>query len=310
MKGLELSRRYFDEVGLPMIRESFPEAESRIAAGLVGEGSECFGYDDELSQDHDFGPGFCLWLTKPDYEAFGKKLQSAYDALPKAFLGYQRCVSPNGQGRVGVFEIGAFYRRFTGLEHAPEDPITWLHLPESYLATATNGAVFRDELGAFSSVRQRYLEYYPEEVRKKKIAARAVQAAQSGQYNYLRCMKRGETVAAGFAVQEFLRAVISMIFLLNRKYMPYYKWMFRGLTQLPRLSSLSEPLKRLSELEGTTAAFDERYGLIEEISRALIRELWTQGLSQSNSDFLQDQAFEIAGHIQDPVLRSRHIMEG
>lgn len=54
IKGLELSKQYYETYGKPMIAGQFPEYESRIAVGLVGQGSECFGYDDESSRDHDF----------------------------------------------------------------------------------------------------------------------------------------------------------------------------------------------------------------------------------------------------------------
>ena len=46
VKGLELARAYYETYGKPMIEEKFPEYRDRIAAGLVGEGSECLGYDD------------------------------------------------------------------------------------------------------------------------------------------------------------------------------------------------------------------------------------------------------------------------
>ena len=65
MNGLEISRAYFDECGMPMLEEKFPELLPHVAAGLFGSGSECFGFDDELSRDHDFDPGFMLCcLTK------------------------------------------------------------------------------------------------------------------------------------------------------------------------------------------------------------------------------------------------------
>ena len=54
MKGLELSRAYYEEYGKPMIDTQLAQYKPYLAAGLVGEGSECLGFDDELSTDHDF----------------------------------------------------------------------------------------------------------------------------------------------------------------------------------------------------------------------------------------------------------------
>ena len=62
MNGLTLSRKFYDNYGEAMLREQFPELLPHIAVGLCGSGSECFGFDDEISQDHDFEPGFCLFL--------------------------------------------------------------------------------------------------------------------------------------------------------------------------------------------------------------------------------------------------------
>ena len=56
MNGMELAERYYETYGRPMLHEKYPEYETRIAVGLVGEGSECFGFDDRISRDHDFGP--------------------------------------------------------------------------------------------------------------------------------------------------------------------------------------------------------------------------------------------------------------
>ncbi len=112
--GLSLCRAYYEEYGRPMIRECFPEYADRIAAGLVGEGSDCFGYDDELSRDHDWGPGFCLWVTQETWDQIGEALQEAYEQLPKEYRGYVRTVSPQGKDRRGVQTINSFYSRLLG----------------------------------------------------------------------------------------------------------------------------------------------------------------------------------------------------
>ena len=109
MEGLELARRYFETYGLPLLENEFAAQKDQIAAGLVGRGSECFGYDDEQSKDHDFEAGFCFWLTDEAEQAFGFPLMRAYNRLPKSFLGVKmQAHSYYGNSRVGVFRISDF----------------------------------------------------------------------------------------------------------------------------------------------------------------------------------------------------------
>ena len=63
MRGLDEARLFYEQQGRAMLRERFGEVEGRIAVGLAGHGSQCFGFDDAVSRDHDFDRGFCLWLT-------------------------------------------------------------------------------------------------------------------------------------------------------------------------------------------------------------------------------------------------------
>lgn len=227
IKGLELSKQYYETYGKPMIAGQFPEYESRIAVGLVGQGSECFGYDDESSRDHDFEAGFCMWLTKEDEEAIGFLLSRAYRKLPEEFMGVKKqAQSFFGGNRRGVLETGEFYSRFTGSKGAPEAWQQWMEIPESSLAEAVNGQVFRDDLGEFTRIRNELKKGFPEDVRLKKLASRLAMAAQSGQYNYSRCLKRGESGAAGLALAGFVKYAASAVYLLNHQYTPYYKWCF------------------------------------------------------------------------------------
>ena len=244
IKGLELSKQYYERYGKPMIAQQFPEYENRIAVGLVGSGSECFGYDDEISEDHDFEAGFCMWLTREDDKAIGFPLFRAYKKLPPEFMGIKKQdQSFFGGNRRGVLEIGEFYSQFTGSFGAPTKWSQWMTLPESALAEAVNGQVFRDDLGEFTRIRTELQKGFPEDVRLKKLAARTALAAQAGQYNFSRCIRRREMGAAGLAIAEFVKMAVSAVYLLNRRYTPYYKWMIRGLRELEHLSHLADPLQ-------------------------------------------------------------------
>ena len=73
MKGLELCEKFYEEHGEQMLRQ-FPDLLPYLAVGVIGSGSECLGYDDDISQDHDFEPGFCIFLP-------GEDLVSVQDAF-------------------------------------------------------------------------------------------------------------------------------------------------------------------------------------------------------------------------------------
>jgi hypothetical protein len=228
--------------------------------------------------------------------------------LPQKFMGFDaRKVSEWGGGRVGVLKIGEFYRNFTGLDHPPANLKEWRVIPESYLAECTNGKVFRDPLGEFSQFRNKLKEFYPEDVRLKKIAARCMTVAQQGQYNFVRCFRRREYVAAQHAESEFCQDVLSLVFLLNKEYAPFYKWRHKAVKQLPLLGEFTHSmlLKLVTTHEDSIVkTLSEKNRLIEEICQNIIKELKRQGLSDSPSDFLLDHGPQVQQRIKDAELRS------
>ncbi len=310
MKGLELSQRFYEEYGAPMLREKFPHLEHLLAIGLVGSGSECFGYDDEISEDHDFEPGFCIFL--PDEEIVDRKaafaLERAYAKLPMEFLGHFRSpMDPVGGNRHGVIRMSDFFRDKTG---DPKGQLTlrdWFSLPEQALAEATNGSVFRDDTGTFTAIRQG-LSYLPEEVRRKKLAGHLLLMGQSGQYNYPRCLARGETGAAQLAVHEFVKSAMHTVFLLNRCYLPYYKWSFRALRELPLLADLHCPLEELISYPNDPETAEKKQKTVEEICQRVSKELYAQGLSQIMGCTAEAHAYAVNDSIRDGEIRNLHIL--
>ena len=310
MKGLDIARSYFEQYGMPMLEEKFPDLIPQLAAGLIGEGSECSGYDDRVSRDHDFEPGFCLFLPGEDRvdrrTAF--LLERAYAALPREFMGLRRSLmQPVGGARRGVIRIPDFLTAKTG---TPDGRLTleqWIALPEQSLLECVNGEVFFDNSGEITAARER-LSFYPEDVRRKKLAGALLIMAQAGQYNFSRCLDHGETAAAQTAVFEFVNAAMSAVFLLNKKYKPYYKWSFRALRALPELSFEAELFELLLTTDNDGERRDEKYGIIEGIAADVIDALREKGLSEAVCGDLEKHAYSVNDGIEDPTLRNMHIL--
>jgi hypothetical protein len=310
MNGLELSERFYLECVKPMLIEQFSDVLPQLAIGLFGSGSECFGFDDAVSTDHDFEPGVCILL--PDESVIDRqtafRLERAYAKLPKEFLGYKRSnIAPVGGARHGVLRTAEFFFDKVG---APDGVLTvqqWLTVPSHALFETTDGKLFYDGRGEVTAIRES-LSRYPEDIRKKKLAGHLLLMAQAGQYNYRRCLAHGERGAAQLAITEFVRHTMAAVFLLNNVYEPYYKWSFRAMRALDRLPLLAETMEYLLTTDNEPELAETKYMMIEDAAADVIDELVTQGLTKAICGDLEKHAYSVNDAISDGEIRNLHVL--
>ena len=298
IKGLELSKRYFYDIVLPEFEKKLNDIFPLCAFGLVGEGSECYGYDDELSKDHDFGPSVCIWLRKDDYLKYKDRINEVLKNLPKTYLGFQELKESEwGYNRRGLLNIEDFYFKFIGSTNLPQTINDWQKIPETALSTVTNGEVFLDNLGEFTKIREQLLNYYPEPIRQNKIATRLMNISQHGQYNYVRCLRRNDLVAANQCLYLFVDEAIHLVFLLNRRYKIFYKWANKALLDLKILGN--EIHKLLQDM----VFAQNKIPYVRKICKVLADELRNQKLTDCKSEFLGDLGVDIQKNIADEFFK-------
>ncbi len=295
VSGLALCREYYEVCCRPMLEEQFPQYIDKIAVGLVGEGSDCFGYDDAYSRDHDWGPGLLLWVSDEVYEEIGNALEAAYEALPKEYRGYVYKESAQAHGRRGVQRIGDFYRRLLGAENCPQkgqpwnvESICWENIEESGLAAAVNGEVFIDKSGAFSQIRELLREGYPQRLRYLKIAEAAARFSQNGQYNYARMLKRGDKVAARLVLAEAVKEALRLLYHVAGEYPPHDKWLMRGLKEKAEFGQVLALVESLF-----TEKMQDKAKVLEQIGEQLAFLLYRRDYISDVGGFLQEHVNEL-----------------
>ena len=134
-------------------------------------------------------------------------------------------------------------------------------------------------------------------------------AGKTGQFNYSRSIKRGDIGAAYFCVTEFIYKITAALFLLNGRYMPYYKWRFRAMNEFTTLSSVQKPLIKLSQMSEEEESLG-KVNVIEEISGEIVKELVKRGWSSGYSDYLLDNAKLVMKTISDTEIASWNVFVG
>ncbi len=302
MKVYEYSRKFYEDHIAGMIKDRFPEYENRIAVGIAGEGSDCFGYDDHMSRDHDFGTGVCLWITDEDMHKFGNLLSIAYNEIAQQHPGFN--LSDRLQERRGVMTIHSFYSNILGIDCDTDNvkltESDWLSLDHACLATAVNGEVFRDDTGNFSAFRKLLTDYYPDRIWKIRIAEELHKFAAALQVNYARCMTRGDAVAASLCRLQGIEAAMQLFFLMKREYPPYYKWTHRRLTELDGSGKFASLVKDLADTDSDHDAWrgreynadllnlgDRTVVLSEKIAAHIVSMMNDAGLISGSDPYLE-----------------------
>jgi hypothetical protein len=257
IKGLELSRLFYEEAVEPLLTENFPEIPH--SAALLGPGSDVLGFDTPQSTDHDWGPRLKLFLSEADHEVHRDEIDRVLqDKLPREIHGY-----PTGFGRheddtavmaaaqngpmhhgVSILTVRGFFTRYLNYDPDGElGAVDWLTFPEQRLRSLVAGGVFHDGLHQLEPIRAR-LSYYPHDVW---LYLLAVQWRRLSQEEHLmgRCGQVGDDLGSRLVAAHLVRDLMRLCFLMERQYAPYTKWFGTAFAQLNCAETLTPILSQV-----------------------------------------------------------------
>lgn len=303
MRGLELCREYYFAVGAPMLAAEFSEYLGEMTIGLAGEGSDCYGYDDDLSRDHDWGPEFCIWVSDDVYDKIGEALTKAYNELPAEYKGIKRAQKVQGSGRRGVIKLSDFCKRMLGTDCIdPEqirEKIDWRNVSDAQLSAFVNGDIWNNGDGTLIALREKISEGYPESIRYAKLAESCAVFSQSGQYNYNRCLERGDLITADIMKADACRAAMKLLYYINNKYAPHDKWLLKGLKALEcEEATFMKGILALI-MSGNKAAVADA---MEKLGTVLAMAMYKQNLNSDVDPYLDH-------HTEELMMKSMYACE-
>jgi hypothetical protein len=253
--GLPLSRRFYDELVHPLLDQHFPGLPH--AAALIGYGSEVLGFDTEMSTDHAWCPRMQLFLREADEALVTPIYDMLTQSLPRVFLGYP-LDTVAVEGEPGVFWMRAAgdgplahkvrpvtLRRFIeeNLGWDIARPLThadWLTISSQLLGTVTAGAVHFDDVGELTALREQ-LNWYPHDIWLYLLAAGWRRIGQE-QHLMPRAGFAGDEPGSALIGSRLVRDVMSLCFLMEKKYAPYPKWFGSAFQKLTCAPALTEAL--------------------------------------------------------------------
>ncbi len=255
MKGLELSRAFYEALVAPLLEKLFPGMA--YAAGLLGPGSDVQGFDTPVSQDHDWGPRLLIFLDNREKERCGRVKKALEARMPERFLGYELwygyasdgvSVSEergNGSGHtlIQVTTVVEWTRRMLGAERLPLSLGQWLRLSDQRLREVTGGEIFWDPVGELTRLR-RAVSYFPDQVWIYRMASLWSEMAEEAQFTG-RTGDVGDDLGSRVIAARQARRMMLLAFLMERRYAPYAKWLGTAFSRLEMAPKMRPGLEKM-----------------------------------------------------------------
>lgn len=205
------------------------------------------GYDDEVSQDHMWGPRFYMFLNSNDIEKKAEIFETLSELLPYQYKGYsvnftEPDPNDNGvqhakfisSGNVNPLIFIQTFDEFLYDELGTSDlenlrPLDWLSFSEHRLLSLVSGKMFVDKLNIADKLI--LLKYYPNDIRNYLIASNWDIIA-SEQAFVKRCGETGDEIGSIIICARIAERLMRLCFLYKKVYAPYSKWFGTAFNEL------------------------------------------------------------------------------
>lgn len=242
--GIGLSQHFYESHVEPALKVYFPNL--RLTACRIGWGSGVIGYDTGLSADHDYGPCVQIFLTEDSFPETAEAIMLCLsEDLPATFEGlsvfFPRNVRPpkthpelgmlGADHGVELYTLSAWCKQFLRREFGTALTVRdWISYPEQFFLLVTAGAVFRDDLGELTALRDR-LTYFPRDVWLYKLAAQWGRIAEERAY-VGRTGDVGDEIGSRIIATRMVENIMRLGMLIEQRYAPYPKWLGTAFARL------------------------------------------------------------------------------
>jgi Domain of unknown function (DUF4037) len=243
VSGLELSRGFYAEAVAPLV------GDVPHAASLLGWGSDVLGFDTSRSTDHGWGPRVQVFVAAehvtPVRDAIDARLPEEFRGLSTRFGWDDVPVSHH----VEVAALDEWLRERLGFDPSIGVSLRdWLSTPQEILLELTGGAVFHDDAGELTAVREA-LTWYPDEVWLWLLACQWRRVEQE-EALVGRTAEVGDDLGSRVVAARLVRDLMRLTFLLERRYAPYSKWLGSAFAKLDSHAVIGSALERIVSAEG------------------------------------------------------------